>query len=176
MKIKLTRIAMTAVFTALLACLSQIAVPLPFGISLTLQTFAVAVCGYCLGPLYGTLSIVVYIALGAAGAPIFSSFRGGFTVLLGLSGGFIFGFLAMALLCGLAYDKKPLFKIILSLAGLLICHIAGVIQYKFISGNSFLYSFLTVSLPFILKDIISVACAYFIAGKLNSSMKYYMNK
>lgn len=175
MKTKLTRIAMTAVFTALLACLSQIAVPLPFGVSLTLQTFAVALCGYCLGPLYGTLSIVVYIALGAAGAPIFSSFRGGFTVLLGLSGGFIFGFLGLALLCGLAFNKKPLFIILLSLAGLLICHLAGVIQFKFVSRNTLLYSFLTISLPFILKDIISIAIAYFIAKKLNSSMKNYMN-
>ena len=75
----------------------------------------------------------------------------------------------------LAFNKKPLFIILLSLAGLLICHFAGVIQFKFVSGNTLLYSFLTISLPFILKDIISIAIAYFIAKKLNSSMKNYMN-
>ena len=61
------RTVLTGVFAALLAVLSQIAIPLPTGVPITLQTFAVALCGYVLGPGMGALSVGVYLALGAAG-------------------------------------------------------------------------------------------------------------
>ena len=50
---------MTGVMAALLAVMSQISIPLPFGVPVTLQTFAVAMCGYLLGPALGTLAVAV---------------------------------------------------------------------------------------------------------------------
>ena len=62
---KITNIVMVGVFAAVLAVLSQISFPLPSGIPVTLQTFAVALCGYALGCKRGTLAVLVYIVLGA---------------------------------------------------------------------------------------------------------------
>ena len=98
-KTYLHRVAQTAILTAVLTVLSQIAIPTPWNIPFTLQTFGVALCGYLLGPWYGTASIVVYIALGAIGVPVFSGFKGSIGALAGMTGGYIFGFLFMALLC-----------------------------------------------------------------------------
>ena len=72
---KITNIVMVGVFAAVLAVLSQISFPLPSGIPVTLQTFAVALCGYALGCKRGTLAVLVYIVLGAVGLPVFFLLR-----------------------------------------------------------------------------------------------------
>ena len=119
---KITNIVMVGVFAAVLAVLSQISFPLPSGIPVTLQTFAVALCGYALGCKRGTLAVLVYIVLGAVGLPVFANFSGGFGSLVGLAGGYIYGFLPMAALCGLG-TKMPhrVLAVVLGVAGLAIC-------------------------------------------------------
>ena len=86
---------------ALTAALSQIAIPMPVGIPFTLQTFAIAFVAYFLGWKYGVGTICIYIALGAVGAPVFSNFQGGISKIIGLTGGFIWGFIPMVFLTGL---------------------------------------------------------------------------
>ena len=127
---KITNIVMVGVFAAVLAVLSQISFPLPSGIPVTLQTFAVALCGYALGCKRGTLAVLVYIVLGAVGLPVFANFSGGFGSLVGLAGGYIYGFLPMAALCGLG-TKMPhrVLAIVLGVAGLAACHLCGTIQF-----------------------------------------------
>ena len=93
MKKRILNITFAALFTAITAALSQAAIPTPFGVPLTLQTFAVALCGYVLGIKWGLASIITYILLGVFGVPVFSGFKGGAQVLFGATGGFIFGFL-----------------------------------------------------------------------------------
>ena len=115
------KIVQTAMMTAILAVLAQIAIPTPWNVPFTLQTFGVALCAYFLGPWYGTASILVYIALGAVGAPVFSGLKGSVGALVGMTGGYIFGFILMVLLCGLVWKTKNIPAIILSsAAGLLL--------------------------------------------------------
>lgn len=92
----LTRVAL---MTAILAVCGWITIPLPEPmVPFTLQTFGVFLCLLILGGRDGTLAIAAYLLLGAVGAPVFSSFRGGLGVLLGSTGGYLTGFLAMGLL------------------------------------------------------------------------------
>ena len=88
-------IILVGMFAAVLAVMSQIAIPMPSGVPMTLQTFAVALAGAVLGWKLGALSALVYLLLGAAGVPVFSGMSGGLGVLLGKTGGFIFGFIFM---------------------------------------------------------------------------------
>lgn len=67
----ITRIAM---FAAILAVCSQIAIPLPSGVPVTLQTFAVGLVGYALGAKQGPVAVLVWCAIGLVGAPVFSNF------------------------------------------------------------------------------------------------------
>ena len=159
---------MAALFTAITVVLSQTAIPTPFGVPLTLQTFAVALCGYTLGVKWGVASIAAYILLGVFGVPVFSGFRGGAQVLFGATGGFIFGFLFLAALCGTAgIIKNKYIKILPGLAGLAVCHILGSAQYALVYKTGFIPSFLLVSAPYLIKDIVSVALAFFAAVYIN---------
>lgn len=157
-------IVQTALFTSIIVILSQIAIPMPFGVPITLQTFAVALCGYVLGWKYGTLSTLVYVLLGAVGLPVFANFSGGMSVIFGMTGGFIFGFLVLAALSGLHIRiKNKIVSILLGLSGLIICHVLGVIQFSFVTNTPFVKSLFLVSIPFLLKDVLSVIAAYLVA-------------
>lgn len=166
-KSKIKSVSLTAIFTAIIAASAWISVFMPFGINLTLQTFAVCLAGFCLGAKWGVAAVAAYIAIGAAGLPVFSQFLGGFGVLFGVSGGFLWGFLFTAVLCGITtkIKKKP-FKYLVMVVSILICHITGVTQFCVVSGNNLYTSFLTASLPFLAKDLIMVFLAEFTARKI----------
>lgn len=159
-KIKTTDLVMIALFAAATAILSQIAIPMPSQVPATLQTFAVALCGYCLGAKKGTAAILVYILLGAVGIPVFTGFKGGVACLASFTGGFIYGFLPFAFLSGISSGKKAI-KILLGISGLAVLHFFGVLHYSLLTSNGFIESFLLVSAPYLLKDLISVILAYF---------------
>ena len=88
-------LARAALFAALIAICSWISIPtaVPF----TLQTFAVFLALGVLGGKLGTLSVAVYLLLGAVGLPVFAGFQGGLGALLGATGGYLAGFLLTAL-------------------------------------------------------------------------------
>lgn len=157
---------MVGMFTAVLAVLSQIAIPMPSGVPVTLQTFAVALTGTVLGWKLGAAAALIYLLLGAVGVPVFSQMSGELGILLGKTGGFIFGFIFMALLCGLgAAQKKKALTGVFGAAGLLVCHILGVLQFMFLTQMPFWESALLVSVPYLLKDAISVILA-FVLGEI----------
>ncbi len=162
--IKTSDMAVIAVFSALIAVLSMISIPVPMGVPVTLQTFIIAVAGFTLGSGRGMISVLVYIALGAVGLPVFSCFQGGFGALLGITGGFIIGFIPYVFLCGIR-NKKYLFRLLSAFGGLIICHLCGIGWYYLLT-DSFTSGIFTVSLPYLPKDIICVICALAVSDKL----------
>ena len=146
-KSKLTtkQIVLTGMMTAVLAVLSIVTIPLPTGVPVTLQTFAMAFCGYVLGWKLGGASSALYLILGAIGVPVYAGMSGGFGALLGPAGGLKKGF-----------PGKPF---VLGIAGLAVCHAFGVVQFSIVTGNTIPASFLAVSVPYIVKDVISVVVA-----------------
>ena len=172
MKIKTVDLVLVALFAAIIAVMSQISIPTPFGVPVSLQTFAVALCGYFLGAKKGMAALLVWMAIGAVGVPVFTGFKGGFAVLLGLTGGFIYGFIPLVLLCGLELKQKPL-RIALGAVGIIACHLCGSVQYALLMGIDFLQSVLTVSVPFLIKDIVSVVLAFFGAAAIKSATKRF---
>jgi len=153
--------ALCALFAAVLVICSQIAIPMPSGMPLTLQTFAIALCAFMLPFKLSVASVVVWIALGTVGLPVFSNFQGGFGMLAGPTGGFIIGFVPF---CVLASIKKTLpFVLVFGFSGLLCCHLIGVLQFSFVMKLSFGHAFLLASAEYILKDAVSITAAYFLA-------------
>lgn len=162
-----------ALFTAIICIISQIAIPSPLGVPFTLQTFAIALCGYLLGVKWSVCAVVVYILIGAIGVPVFSSFRGGAQALISATGGFIIGFLFLSAACSISVKlKRDIFKILLSLGGLLLCHMIGALQFGIVSEIGFFKAFMISSLPFLIKDIISVIAAFYIANKIIKKRRF----
>ncbi len=165
-------ITITAMFIAVIVVSAQISFPLPSGVPVTLQTFAVALCGYCLGVKRSSFALLGYLLMGVVGIPVFSAFSGGIGVLLGKTGGFIFGFIFLVFSCGLVSDNKKIFiKIGSGIIGLVLCHLIGVLYFAHLTGSDFVPALLLVSLPYAVKDIISVAGAALISGRISSLIK-----
>ena len=91
-----------ALFAALIAVCSQIMIPMPFTpVPINLALLAVWVCGGVLGAKRGAITLIVYILLGAVGAPVFVGFNAGLGALAGPTGGYIIGYLPSIILFGL---------------------------------------------------------------------------
>lgn len=156
---KTRRLVWMALFSSLLALFSQLAFPLPSGIPLTLQTFAAALCGRVLGPSSAAVSLSVWLILGAAGVPLFSGFRGGISVLMGPTGGFLTGMLLLAVFCGLAPTGKRLFYAVTSVTGLILCHLTGLLWCCFVTRKPFFTAFVPLSVLCLPKDVLSLIAA-----------------
>lgn len=126
MKIKnMTLCGMCAAILILCAWIS-----FPVGdVAITLQTFGIFLCLGVLGGKLGSVVILVYLLLGAVGAPVFSGFRGGLGALLGASGGYLTGFLACGLIYWLTTSLLPKYPVIGMLTGLLVCYCIGSLWY-----------------------------------------------
>lgn len=163
------RYAAIAMMSALIAVLSLMIVPLPSGVPLTLQTFAIAFCGLLLGWRSGVAAVAVYLLLGAIGVPVFAGGKAGVQVLVSLTGGFLWGFLPMAALCGAPVRKLPL-QALLCVAGLALCHAAGVLQFAADTRQTLLRAAQVASFPFLIKDLLSTAAALALARPVRARL------
>jgi biotin transport system substrate-specific component len=92
--------------SALIALSAQVAIPLPFSpVPVTGQTFAVLFVGAALGRWRGAAAVLAYLAEGAAGLPVFAGASAGPAVLVGPTGGYLFGFVLGAWLCGYLAER-----------------------------------------------------------------------
>ena len=100
-------------FTALMAAVCCILGPLsiPIGtVPISLTVVSVYLCVFALGTKFGTIAYVIYLLLGAAGLPVFSQFQGGVSKLVGPTGGYLIGFVIMAVITGLFIDMASHFS------------------------------------------------------------------
>ena len=159
------------IFTALIIVCSQLSIPMPAGVPMTLQTFIIPVAGIILGAKHGTIATCVYVLLGAVGLPVFAGFSGGFGILFGVTGGFILSFPLMALFAGLGSrrDKKaPTFLGLI--IGTVINYLVGMIMFATITETDMRYAFTACVLPFIPTSIIKIILAALLGLKLKKSL------
>lgn len=174
--ISIRTICFVGMFAAITSVLSIITIPTPWGVPFTLQTFAIALSGYVLGKIYGTFATLIYIILGLIGVPVYAGMSAGAGVLAGPTGGYLWGFIIMTFFCGLAVDfgnnaKGCIAKILISILALAGCHIPGIIQLKIVAGMSWPQAALLGTVPYLLKDILSMVAAYFIAAAVRKALR-----
>lgn len=149
------------VLCSLFASLAAICawISLPVGdIAFTMQTFAVFLTLGILGGKWGTVSILIYLALGAVGLPVFSGFQGGIGILLGVTGGYLWGFLFSGL-CYWLLEK--LGRPVAMTAAMLICYLCGSLWFWTYTGSGIgLFAvILKCVIPYLIPDGIKIALA-----------------
>ena len=173
---RLRTLLLVALFAALIAVTAQIAVPF-FSVPFTLQLFAVFLALFVLGGGAGTLSVAVYIALGAIGLPVFSGFRGGLGVLLGATGGYIVGFLFSGLVFWLLEKLFPtrryLTEVLLMSAALAVCYLFGTLWFfkVYTDGENpigFGKILMLCVVPYLLPDLAKILLAAKVGGVLRA--------
>lgn len=141
-----TDIALIATFTALIVvCALLPAISVGGLVPITLQTFAVLLAGAVLGAKRGFLAVLLYLALGAIGLPVFAGGASGIAPFMGPSAGYLIAFPLAAALCGFIVERLPRKKIAASvplifLAGfgssLVFVHTLGPIGISIFGGIS----------------------------------------
>jgi len=154
---------LSSLFSALLSVCAWVCIPLGDTV-LTLQTFGVFLSLLLLGGKWGTVSIWIYLLLGAAGLPVFSGFRGGVAQLLGVTGGFLWGFLAMGLIYWLfsRFGKAPAL-----IAGLFVCYGCGCLWFSFYSGGGLMLIIARCVVPYLIPDSIKLWLALSLSKRLS---------
>lgn len=169
-------LVLTGMFAAVLAVISQISLPLPTGVPITIQVFGIALVGTVLGWRLGSLATLVYIFLGCVGLPIFANFQGGIQCLLGMSGGYILGWPVMAALSGIRIKHENPFiakisPFILAITGLMIVEFVGAFQWSLLTSEMSLGAIIAYSfVAFIPKDILITILAVIIGNRIHKSL------
>lgn len=170
------------VFTALMAVIIAVCswISIPTTVPFTLQTFGVFMAVGLLGGKKGTISVLVYILLGAVGVPVFAGFSSGIGVLFGTTGGYIVGFLLSGLVywaMTAAFGEKLPIMIIAMVLGLLVCYAFGTAWFMIVYAKNTAPIGLMTALgwcvfPFIIPDCIKIALAVVLTKQLKKYVKF----
>ena len=159
--VKIQDICGIGVMTAVTAVMAQISIPMPMGVPMTMQTFAVTLAAIVLGPGRGAASLFIYLFLGAGGVPVFAGFSGGMASLVGPTGGFLLSFPLMAFVIGLGVknrQKKGMFVLFLVL-GTALNYAVGVLMFCLLMGSSVAAALTACVLPFLPTAVIKAVLA-----------------
>ena len=149
-------------FAGAMAVCAWLAVPVS-DIGLTMQTFGIFLALGLLGGKRGTVSIGIYLLMGLVGLPVFSGFRGGPGVLLGITGGYLWGFLAS----GLTYWALERFgKLPAMVCGLMACYACGTLWFLQYSGGGLAFVLLRCVVPYLIPDGIKIFLAWSLSRRL----------
>ncbi len=169
-KLSVYQMAAAALMTAVLCVLGPLSIPIgPVPISLT--NFVIYITLYLLGTKLGTLSYCIYLLLGTAGLPIFSGYSGGLAKL----GGYLVGFIAMAVIAGIFIQKnhgKTVMSVLGMILGTLAAYAFGTIWFVFEAGCTIWYALTVCVFPFLIGD----AAKILIASKLGMLIRAALQK
>ena len=157
-----------ALMTALLVLCAWLTIPLG-PVTFTMQTFGVFAALGILGGRRGTAAILVYLALGLVGLPVFSGFSGGPAGFMTPTGGYLLGFLAAALLywglTGRGIPQAPAMVL-----GLLTCYAFGTAWFFLLYGGD-LWGILTLCvLPYVVPDCLKLILALAVTRRVSRAI------
>lgn len=169
-KIKTKQMVLIALMTAVTCVLGPLSIPLPFSpVPISLTNFAIFLAIFVLGMKNGTISFIIYLLLGAVGVPVFSSFRGGLQVLAGPTGGYLIGFIFLALIMGFAldhFDRKLVPTIIGMIIGMAVCYAFGTVWLAKLLSLSFKEGLMMGVIPYLTGDVAKIIIAAIVGPKL----------
>ena len=150
---------------------------------ITLQTFGVLLAGALLGARRGLLAVLLWVAVGAAGLPVFANGKSGLPVLVGPTGGYIVGFVLGAALLGLVVQRlarqgqatNPLAIILGGIAALLVIHAVGVVGLNLRAGLD-LVAAAKVDAAFWIGDILKLVATGLVAAAVHRAFPWLLRR
>lgn len=171
-KLTIYNMATCAIMAAVMCVLGPLSLPIG-PIPISLLTLAIYLASYVLGAKGTTISVLIYILLGAAGLPVFSGAAGGLAKLAGPTGGYIVGYIFLAFICGLFVQKSKanvLISVIGMIVGTAVLYAFGTVWF-IIEMKTDLISALTMCvLPFIVGDLVKIAAASLMGKALRAAL------
>lgn len=163
------KLTLTGVMAAIMCVLAPLAVPIG-PVPITLATLALYLVGAVAGEKYGTVSVMIYILLGMVGLPVFSGFAGGFSRVVGVTGGYIIGYIPCVYICGiiLRAAKRRIWAYPLAmLSGTVALYVFGTGWYSLQTGNTFAGGLMICVIPFLPGDMVKIILASVFSYEIN---------
>ena len=157
-----------SLFASLMAVCGWISLPfLP--VPVTLQTLGVLLSLGILGGKWGSVSVLLYLAMGLLGLPVFAGFRGGAGALLDASGGFLWGFAAGSLVYRAAERLGKLPAMVLCQLTFYIC---GCLWFSVLTGTAGIPAAVMGCLvPYLPGDGVKLWLAWHLSGRIGKQLK-----
>ena len=167
-----------AVFAAVLCIFSPITLPVG-PVPVTLGLFAVMLAGIMLRVKESVVAVLVFVLLGLCGLPVFSGAKGGFAVLAGQTGGYIWSYFICSFIISLICHSKQKNSVFLNFVacvfGIAVCYIFGTAQFTILTqGFNFFDSLKVCVYPFIAFDLIKALCASVLGKTLKKRMRWFV--
>lgn len=166
---KTKTMALIGVMAAVTCILGPLSLAIPVSpVPISLTNLAVYFAIYVLGMKRGTISYCIYLLLGLVGLPVFAAFTGGAGKLFGPTGGYLIGFIFMALICGFfieKWEKKLYMHFIGMVLGTAVCYVFGTAWLAYTAHMGFAAALAAGVIPFIPGDLVKIIIAM-IAGPI----------
>lgn len=168
------QLTLIGLMTAVLCVISPFSIPLPFSpVPFSLGTMAIYFIALILGPKSGTISVLLYLLLGAVGLPVFSGFTGGPGKLFGPTGGYLLGYVVLTFVCGLFVQKshRKVMTLLGMLLGTFFCYTLGSIWLACQLSLTIKEALAIGVLPYLPGDIAKIALALILGTTLRTRLK-----
>lgn len=173
-KLDTKTIALIGAMTAVICIMGPLALTLPISpVPISLGTLAIYFIPYVLGMKRGTISCLIYLLIGLVGLPVFTGFSSGPAKLLGPTGGYLVGYIFMALICGFVIDrtnKMPMCFLGMILATAVL-YLFGTVWLAYQAGMNFGEALAAGVLPFIPGDIAKIVIAMIAGPQIKKRLK-----
>ena len=174
MEKKLTtyQMAVTALMAAVMCVLGPLTVPIG-AVPISLANFVICLTAWLLGPKFGTLSVAVYLCIGLIGVPVFSGYGAGLAKLAGPTGGYLVGYLLLALIGGLFIEKSngnPVVSGIGLVLGDAACYVLGTAWFVFLMQCELGYALSVCVYPFIALDLAKIVVSCVVGALLRKRL------
>lgn len=172
---RIRQLATVGLMTAVLCLLGPLALNIPLSpVPISLGMLGIYLVTSILGMKSGTLSVVIYILLGFAGVPVFVNYTAGAVKLLGPTGGYIIGYIFMALICGFFIDRwdgRFMISFLGMVLGTAVCYLFGTVWLACQMSLTFPQALAAGVLPYIPFDLAKLFLALVLGGQIRRRLK-----
>lgn len=172
-KLSIQQIAVIGVMTAVICILAPFSIPIGV-VPISFTNLAVYIALYVLGVKKGTISYVIYLLIGLVGVPVFSSFTSGPGKLFGPTGGYLIGFIPMAVIAGIFIDKfidKMYLCFLGMVLGTAVCYLFGTAWLAYEASMTFSQALAAGVIPFIPGDLVKIVIAMLIGPQIRKALR-----
>jgi biotin transport system substrate-specific component len=173
-KMKTKELTLIGLMTAVTCILGPLSIPMPFSVvPISFTNLAIYFTVFLLGWKKGTISYLIYLLIGVVGVPVFSGFSGGIGKIAGPTGGYLAGFLLLAIISGLFIEKfrgKIYMYALGMVLGLAVTYLLGTTWLAYQLGLTFKEGLFMGVIPYIPGDIVKIAAALILGPILRKNV------
>ena len=162
-----------ALLCALICVLAPLSIPLSTLVPISLATFVIMLIGTIFDYKLSTIAVCLYLLMGFVGVPVFAGYESGPTVMFGVTGGFLFGYIPLAFCTAFLTSRKQ-YKLIGMLEGMIIgtiiLYLIGTIWFMVYLNTTIDKALMACVIPFLLGDLIKIFMVCVISPKFKKAI------